>query len=128
MSVYLGLWALSCVLVMYFDKRIIFAAYCALNEFLSVCKITSITNKKETACRNNISFCHIVIPFVKLWLWSSPCGHYLPQVCIIPVSAHGTNPASAQLAGMKIQAINVDSRGAVDMSHMTKMVREVWTM
>lgn len=51
-------------------------------------------------------------------------GEKQRNVCIIPVSAHGTNPASAQLAGMKIQAINVDSRGAVDMSHMTKMVEK----
>jgi glycine dehydrogenase len=46
------------------------------------------------------------------------------QVCLIPVSAHGTNPASAQMAGMKIQPINVNKLGAVDMSHLKAMVSE----
>lgn len=46
------------------------------------------------------------------------------KVCLIPVSAHGTNPASAQMAGMKIQQINVDRNGAVDMKHMKENVEK----
>lgn len=42
-------------------------------------------------------------------------------VCLIPTSAHGTNPASAQMAGMKIQPINVDKNGAIDMRHLRAM-------
>uniref|UniRef100_A0A2C9JQZ7 Glycine cleavage system P protein n=1 Tax=Biomphalaria glabrata TaxID=6526 RepID=A0A2C9JQZ7_BIOGL len=45
-------------------------------------------------------------------------GQQQRKVCLIPVSAHGTNPASAQMAGMKIQPINVDRNGAVDIKHM----------
>jgi glycine dehydrogenase len=41
---------------------------------------------------------------------------------LIPTSAHGTNPASAQMAGMKIQPINVDKNGAIDMRHLRAMV------
>lgn len=44
------------------------------------------------------------------------------KVCLIPTSAHGTNPASAQMAGMKIQPINVDKNGSVDMKHLTSMI------
>lgn len=44
------------------------------------------------------------------------------KVCLIPTSAHGTNPASAQMAGMKIQPINVDKNGAVDMNHLASNV------
>ena len=44
------------------------------------------------------------------------------QLCLIPTSAHGTNPASAQMAGMKIQPINVDKNGAIDMKHLQVMV------
>jgi len=44
------------------------------------------------------------------------------QVCLIPTSAHGTNPASAQMAGMKIQPINVDKNGAIDMKHLAANV------
>uniref|UniRef100_A0A8C3UUM5 Glycine decarboxylase n=1 Tax=Catharus ustulatus TaxID=91951 RepID=A0A8C3UUM5_CATUS len=43
-------------------------------------------------------------------------------VCLIPKSAHGTNPASAQMAGMKIQPIEVDKNGSIDISHLKAMV------
>ncbi|KAL4235543.1 hypothetical protein ACF0H5_003940 [Mactra antiquata] len=46
------------------------------------------------------------------------------KVCLIPTSAHGTNPASAQMAGMKIQPINVDRNGAVDMKHLTTNIEK----
>ncbi|POI33050.1 hypothetical protein CIB84_003198, partial [Bambusicola thoracicus] len=44
------------------------------------------------------------------------------SVCLIPRSAHGTNPASAQMAGMKIQPIEVDKNGSIDISHLKAMV------
>ena len=40
-----------------------------------------------------------------------PAGHR--DVCIIPRSAHGTNPASAAMCGMEIKWIE-DSRGPTD--------------
>ncbi|MEA2561772.1 MAG: glycine dehydrogenase [Acidobacteriota bacterium] len=36
------------------------------------------------------------------------------NVCLIPVSAHGTNPASAVMAGMKVVPVACDSNGNVD--------------
>lgn len=50
---------------------------------------------------------------------------FLTKVCLIPTSAHGTNPASAQMAGMKIQPINVDKNGAIDMRHLRAMVSHI---
>ncbi|XP_075683416.1 glycine dehydrogenase (decarboxylating), mitochondrial isoform X2 [Rhinoderma darwinii] len=43
-------------------------------------------------------------------------------VCLIPKSAHGTNPASAQMAGMKIQPVEVDKDGSIDVVHLKAMV------
>jgi glycine dehydrogenase len=40
------------------------------------------------------------------------------NVCLIPSSAHGTNPASAALAGMKIVIVECDERGNVDMADL----------
>ncbi|HVG09845.1 MAG TPA: aminomethyl-transferring glycine dehydrogenase [Thermoanaerobaculia bacterium] len=40
------------------------------------------------------------------------------NVCLIPVSAHGTNPASAVMAGMKVVAVACDSNGNVDISDL----------
>ncbi len=36
------------------------------------------------------------------------------NVCLIPNSAHGTNPASAQMSGMKVVVINCDANGNID--------------
>ncbi|XP_029639891.2 glycine dehydrogenase (decarboxylating), mitochondrial [Octopus sinensis] len=46
------------------------------------------------------------------------------NVCLIPISAHGTNPASAQMAGMKIQVIRVAADGAIDKEHLIEMVEK----
>jgi glycine dehydrogenase len=40
------------------------------------------------------------------------------NVCLIPSSAHGTNPASAALAGMKVVIVECDSHGNVDMADL----------
>ncbi|KAG9331525.1 hypothetical protein JZ751_018928, partial [Albula glossodonta] len=42
-------------------------------------------------------------------------GETQRKVCLIPKSAHGTNPASAQMAGMKVQVVEVDRDGNIDM-------------
>jgi len=44
------------------------------------------------------------------------------NICLIPVSAHGTNPASAQMAGMKVEPINVCRDGSIDISHLASKV------
>ncbi|XP_033337862.2 glycine dehydrogenase (decarboxylating), mitochondrial [Megalopta genalis] len=44
------------------------------------------------------------------------------QVCLIPISAHGTNPASAQMAGMQVKPILVQKDGSVDMAHLTEVI------
>ena len=40
------------------------------------------------------------------------------DVCLIPSSAHGTNPASAVLAGMKVVVVKCDQRGNVDVDDL----------
>ncbi|XP_034935017.1 glycine dehydrogenase (decarboxylating), mitochondrial [Chelonus insularis] len=44
------------------------------------------------------------------------------RVCLIPISAHGTNPASAQMAGMQVEPILIDKDGLVDMVHLKEMI------
>jgi glycine dehydrogenase len=38
------------------------------------------------------------------------------NVCLIPTSAHGTNPASAVMAGMKVVAVACDTNGNIDVA------------
>ncbi|MFN4942235.1 MAG: aminomethyl-transferring glycine dehydrogenase [Akkermansiaceae bacterium] len=40
------------------------------------------------------------------------------DICLIPVSAHGTNPASAVMCGMKVVGVKCDERGNIDMADL----------
>ena len=40
------------------------------------------------------------------------------DVCLIPVSAHGTNPASAAMAGFKVVAVACDAKGNVEIADL----------
>jgi glycine dehydrogenase len=40
------------------------------------------------------------------------------NICLIPSSAHGTNPASAAMAGMEIIVVNCDEQGNVDLADL----------
>ncbi len=40
------------------------------------------------------------------------------NICLIPTSAHGTNPASAVMAGMNVVLVNCDENGNVDVSDL----------
>ena len=42
------------------------------------------------------------------------------DVCLIPVSAHGTNPASAVMVGFKVVVVACDDRGNVDLADLEK--------
>jgi len=45
-------------------------------------------------------------------------GDHHRHVVLIPSSAHGTNPASASMAGMKIVVVNCDERGNIDVADL----------
>ena len=44
------------------------------------------------------------------------------NIAIIPTSAHGTNPASAVMAGMKVVLVNCDDRGNIDLEDLKNKV------
>ncbi len=44
------------------------------------------------------------------------------NVCIIPASAHGTNPASAVMAGMQVVVTKTDERGNIDLTDLEEKV------
>jgi len=53
---------------------------------------------------------------IKAWHASRGEGHR--HICLIPESAHGTNPASAQMAGMTVVVTKCDAMGNVDMDDL----------
>ncbi|MGH3757068.1 aminomethyl-transferring glycine dehydrogenase [Actinophytocola sp.] len=44
------------------------------------------------------------------------------DVCLIPASAHGTNAASAAMAGMRVVVVKCDDGGNIDMDHLRSTV------
>ncbi len=53
---------------------------------------------------------------IRAWHASRGEGHR--NICLIPASAHGTNPASAQMAGMSVVVTACDAMGNVDMDDL----------
>ncbi len=51
-------------------------------------------------------------------------GESQRDVCLIPVSAHGTNPASAVMAGLKVVPVACDERGNVDLASLRARAAE----
>ncbi|RHW77402.1 aminomethyl-transferring glycine dehydrogenase [Colwellia sp. RSH04] len=47
------------------------------------------------------------------------------NICLIPASAHGTNPASAMMVGMKVVVVDCDKEGNVDMADLTAKAEEL---
>lgn len=50
--------------------------------------------------------------------WHESRGEHQRDVCVIPESAHGTNPASAQMAGMQVVVVKCDALGNVDLADL----------
>ena len=51
-------------------------------------------------------------------------GDHHRNICLIPSSAHGTNPASAQMASMKVVVVECDSEGNVNMEDLRTKAEE----
>ena len=55
--------------------------------------------------------------------YHSKRGEKNRNVCLIPSSAHGTNPATAQMVGMKVVVVNCDKEGNVDLEDLRKKAK-----
>ena len=51
-------------------------------------------------------------------------GNEHRNICLIPDSAHGTNPASAVMAGMKVVVVDCDEQGNIDIEDLKKKITE----
>jgi glycine dehydrogenase len=59
---------------------------------------------------------------IRKYLESQGQGHR--NVCLIPASAHGTNPASAQMAGLEVVVVACDEDGNVDVAGLKAKAAE----
>jgi len=51
-------------------------------------------------------------------------GDVQRTICLIPTSAHGTNPASAHMAGMDVVAVGCDANGNVDLADLRAKAKQ----
>ncbi|MBW8268097.1 aminomethyl-transferring glycine dehydrogenase [Caldovatus aquaticus] len=56
--------------------------------------------------------------------WHKARGQGHRDVCLIPASAHGTNPASAAMAGMRVVVVGCDRDGNVDLADLRAKAEE----
>merc|ERR1711965_560187 len=56
--------------------------------------------------------------------WHQARGEGHRDVCLIPTSAHGTNPASAVMAGMRVVPVACDEQGNVDVDDLRSKLSE----
>ena len=46
------------------------------------------------------------------------------NICLIPASAHGTNPASASMASMKVVVVKCDNAGNIDLADLSAKIKK----
>ncbi|NEZ04037.1 aminomethyl-transferring glycine dehydrogenase [Wenzhouxiangella sp. XN201] len=56
--------------------------------------------------------------------WHEHKGNVDRKVCLIPSSAHGTNPASAQMTGMDIVVVACDKQGNIDLDDLAAKIEK----
>ena len=59
---------------------------------------------------------------IRRYLAANEQGHR--HICLIPRSAHGTNPASAQMAGLKVVVVDTDEQGNIDWEDLQNKVKQ----
>jgi len=56
--------------------------------------------------------------------WQKNQGQSHRNICLIPTSAHGTNPASAVMAGLKVVPVKCDTAGNIDLADLKARAAE----
>ncbi|MDA8247604.1 MAG: aminomethyl-transferring glycine dehydrogenase, partial [Rhodospirillales bacterium] len=56
--------------------------------------------------------------------WHASRGEAFRDICLIPASAHGTNPASAVMAGLRVVVVGCDAGGNIDLADLRAKVAQ----
>ena len=91
--------------------------YAQLNEQL--CRwLAAITGYAGVSLQPNAGSQGEYAGLLAIRAWHAAQGQPQRDVCLIPSSAHGTNPASAQMVGMQVVVTKCDENGNVDMDDL----------
>ncbi|MDO5289671.1 MAG: aminomethyl-transferring glycine dehydrogenase [Pseudomonadota bacterium] len=93
------------------------AGYAELNQQLCAW-LASITGYAGVSLQPNAGSQGEYAGLLAIRAWQQARGQGQRDVCLIPASAHGTNPASAHMAGLKVVVTATDAQGNVDMADL----------
>jgi glycine dehydrogenase len=93
------------------------AGYAALNEQLCAW-LSQATGYAGISLQPNAGSQGEYAGLLVIKAWHESRGDHQRDVCVIPESAHGTNPASAQMAGMQVVVVKCDALGNVDLADL----------
>ncbi|MET4577763.1 aminomethyl-transferring glycine dehydrogenase [Ottowia thiooxydans] len=80
--------------------------------------LSSITGYADVSLQPNAGSQGEYAGLLAIKAWHEANGQGQRDICLIPASAHGTNPASAQMVGLKVVVTATDSQGNVDMADL----------
>ncbi|WP_420320239.1 aminomethyl-transferring glycine dehydrogenase [Flagellimonas sp.] len=92
----------------------------ALKELES--QLTTITGFAATSLQPNSGAQGEYAGLMTIRAYHESRGEGHRNICIIPASAHGTNPASAVMAGMKVIVTKTDDKGNIDVADLKDKV------
>ena len=80
--------------------------------------LSSVTGYADVSLQPNAGSQGEYAGLLAIKAWHEAQGQGQRDVCLIPQSAHGTNPASAQMVGMKVVVTKTDAQGNVDLADL----------
>lgn len=86
--------------------------------------LTTITGFADTSLQPNSGAQGEYAGLMVIRAYHESRGDVHRNICIIPASAHGTNPASAVMAGMKVVVTKTDEKGNIDVADLEEKVHE----
>jgi glycine dehydrogenase len=87
-------------------------------------KLATLTGFAATSLQPNAGSQGEYAGLLVIRAWHDSRGEAQRNICLIPSSAHGTNPASAALAGMQIVIVKCDDSGNIDLDDLRLKAHE----
>jgi glycine dehydrogenase len=85
--------------------------------------LTTITGFADTSLQPNSGAQGEYAGLMVIRAYHEANGEGHRNICLIPASAHGTNPASAVMAGMKVVVTKTDDKGNIDVEDLEEKVK-----
>ncbi|EHD6027539.1 aminomethyl-transferring glycine dehydrogenase [Vibrio parahaemolyticus] len=99
------------------------AGYAALAKDLKE-KLCEITGYDAFSLQPNSGASGEYAGLIAIQRYHESCGEGHRNVCLIPSSAHGTNPATASMVSMKVVVVKCDDEGNIDIDDLAAKIEK----